>query len=288
MISFERNENGPELYLVYTPENNDGEWLKHQLTTLGKASLSGKIFDVTKERWLAPEESEEELDDPTFVFEIGVVSASFYCIEPEVLGINFDLGIHVGINLERKIFAAERNISVFRRFNDFGLQSLTVGGGGEDALPKEVFFQLLREFPNSYELTRYAKARISSIVRNYLPMAEDERTIYEKYLNKKQSHKGFQPLLAIAPYESEKFNDLVEKMEVMLADSESYTESQWQHEILQVILLLFPRYIKAFTEGPVNDSWANKKRRVDFLLVDASGYIDVIEIKKPFDQKLVT
>ena len=155
------------------------------------------IFDVTKNAGCPSER--EELDDPTFVFESGVVSASFYCIEREVLGINFDLGIHVGINLERKIFAAERNISVFRRFNDFGLKSLTVGGDSEDALPEEVFFQLLRDFPNTYELTRYAKARISSIIRNYLPMAQDEQAIYEKYLNKKQSHKGFQPLPALRP-----------------------------------------------------------------------------------------
>jgi len=73
-----------------------------------------------------------------------------------------------------------------------------------------------------------------------------------------------------------------------LNSSENYSERQWQKEILQIVLLLFPRYICAFTEGPINDSWASTTRRVDFLLVDASGYIDVIEIKKPSIQPLLT
>jgi hypothetical protein len=92
----------------------------------------------------------------------------------------------------------------------------------------------------------------------------------------------------LTPYESGKFGDLVKKMEDMLEHSSSYSEKQWQDEILQIVLFIFPRYIHAFKEGVVNDSWANKYRRVDFLLLDASGFIDVIEIKKPSDQHLIT
>lgn len=67
----------------------------------------------------------------------------------------------------------------------------------------------------------------------------------------------------------------------MLLSELSYSEWQWQEEILQIILLMYPKYLHAFREVPV------KNRRVDFLLVDAIGHIDVVEIKKPFDKSIV-
>jgi hypothetical protein len=288
MIQFEREKDGPDLFLIYTPENSLGEWLNHQLEKTGKASISGRVFHVTQERLLEFSEEGIEPDEISFVFRIGSVSAGYYCIDRDVLGINFDLSIHVSIRLERRIFCAERNISIFRRFNEFNLESLTIGGDSEGAMPVEVFDQLLRKFPNTYEINGYAKARISSIIRNYIPIEKDFQIEYEKYLNTKESHKGSLPLEVVAQYELVKFDQLVSKMKEMLNHYSIYSEKQWQNEILQIIFLIFPRYIRALKEGPVNDSWANKTRRVDFLLVDASGFIDVIEIKKPSDQHLVT
>lgn len=289
MIEFQVAKDGPDLFLVYTPEDDSGDWLQFQLDNKGKAQLSGRIFNVTKDRLVNDDEVELGVYGETrFIFDIGIISSPYYCIDREVLGLNFDLLIHYSFDLERKLFAAIRNISIFRRFNAFGLSELIIGGDAEGALPAEVFRKLLAKFPNSYEMTRYAEARISSIIRNYLPIDEDKGKKYEKYLNKKESHQGSEPLKTLAPYESEKYNDLVAKIEDMLKNTTSYNETQWQNEILQVILLLFPRYIKAFKEGPINDSWASTTRRVDFLLVDAAGYIDVIEIKKPTDEHAVT
>ena len=287
MIRF--SQTGPNILLIYTPESNEGEWLRNKLDKQGKARISGRIFHVTRERLVQLKKGHEEFDDDeSFVFEIGSVPEEYFLIDREVLGLNFDLEIHVSIKLERKIFAAERNISIFRRFNDFGLSKLVIGGDDEEALPKEVFLKLLKKFPNSYELTRYAKARVSSIVRNHLPLEQDRQAEYEKYLNKKESHQGSMPLQIYSSYESDKFNDLVEKIENMLNNAATYNESQWQDEILEVIQLLFPRYILAYKEVPVNDSWANSTRRVDFLAIDSAGYIDIIEIKKPSEEHTVT
>jgi len=128
MIRFKTVPEGPNLYLVYTPENDSGEWLRHQLEETGEASISARLFHVTRGRLVDLDQEDGDYDEENFVFRIGVVSAGYYCIDRDVLGINFDLGIHVSIRLERKIFCAERNISIFRRFNDFGLESLTIGG----------------------------------------------------------------------------------------------------------------------------------------------------------------
>jgi hypothetical protein len=75
---------------------------------------------------------------------------------------------------------------------------------------------------------------------------------------------------------------------MLAAPDAAYNETQWQKEILQVIQFLYPKYIKAFREAPIRDSLADKNRSIDFLLVDASGYVDGIEIKKPFAECIVS
>ena len=74
----------------------------------------------------------------------------------------------------------------------------------------------------------------------------------------------------------------------MLDSEDGYSEAAWQEEILQIVCLLNPKYIAAFPEVQIPDTDSNTKRFLDFLLVDASGNIDVIEIKRPLAKGLVT
>lgn len=163
-----------------------------------------------------------------------------------------------------------------------------VGGDHPDALPEEVFEEMLRQFPNTYEMKKYARARVSSMIRNYVPIHADHEAEYLKYRERKASAKGTQPKRIFGAYESDKFAALVTKIKGMLDRSDTYSEAQWQQEILQVIQFLYPKYICAFPEAPVRDTLADKVRKIDFLLVDASGYVDAIEIKKPFAECMVT
>ena len=286
MIEFARN--GSDILLVYTPEDSDGEWLNQKLQEKMQHTFN-KTFTVTKEmHYDDPGFSTEKFDSESSIFKIGVISKNYYIIEKEVLGIDYDLRIHESIELHKTKFVAVRNISIFGRINKFGLEKLTIGGDDPDALPKEVFDKLLKEFPNSYEMDRYAEARVSSIIRDSLPISIDYEAKFRKYLNKKKSRKGSQPKEILREYESNKFLALIDKIEEMLNGTYSYSEDQWQDEILQIVQLLYPKYINAFKEAPVRDSLANKNRRIDYLMVDASGYVDAIEIKKPFSECIVT
>ena len=286
MIEFDRNES--DLLLVYTLEDSDGEWLNQKLQEKGQHTFN-KTFTVTKEMlYDDPEFSTEKFDSESSLFKIGVVSKNYYIIEKEVLGIDYDLRIHESIKLHKTIFVAIRNISIFRRINKLGLNKLTIGGDEPDALPKEVFDKLLKEFPNSREMDRYAMARISSIIRDSLSISIDYEAKFRKYLNKKKSRKGSQPKEILREYESNKFLALIDKVEEMLNGTSSYSENQWQDEILQIVQFLYPKYIKAFEEAHIQGSLANTKHRVDYLMVDASGYVDVIEIKQPFSECIVT
>ena len=287
MIEFTRN--GSDILLVYTPRDSDPEWLNQKLQEKGCATISGRVFTVTKEMlYDDPEFSPEEFYPDDFIFKIGVVSENYYVIKKEVLGIDYDLRIHESIKLHKKIFAASYNASIFRCINKFKIKKLTIGGDEPDALPKKVFDQLLKEFPKPREIRLYIMARVSSIIRDSLPIPDDYEEKFKKYRNKKKSLKGSQPREIFKEYEADKFSALIDKIDEMLNNTTPYSETQWQGEILQIIQLLYPKYIEAFKEVLVRDSLAKTYRRIDYLMVDASGYVDAIEIKQPFSKCIVT
>lgn len=212
----------------------------------------------------------------------------YYCFPKDVLSLEHDLYIHEDVSLERKLFIAERNISIFPKIDRMVSQSIYVGGDNESAIPESVYRDLLKAFPNTYELNRYASARISSILSSYLDTKEDYEEQYQKYLNSKIGKKGTNLKIKFSEVELLKYTSLLEKLKSMLNDEVSYSEAQWQEELLQIVLLLYPKYIYVFKEAPVRDTYNNTNRSIDYLLIDSSGNTDIIEIKKPFDRCIVT
>jgi len=284
MIDFLKVDN--KLVLRYTPEEGETDLIDKKLSNNEIIGLSWKCFHVRNEYRHQNTEVKDGVIE--YHFTIGQLEENYYHITKEAIGIDFELFIHKSIQLTRKYFVAVRNIAIFPRIGQLGISTLHIGGEAPDALPNDIYKKLLKNFPNTTELNKYAQARISSIIRQYIQTDIDGEASYNKYLNKKPSHTGEQLGAYFAEYEKEKFDRLHTKMNDMLASTARYNETQWQKEILQIILFLYPKYIRAFREAPVVDSISHKTRKIDFLLVDASGYIDAIEIKKPFDGCLVT
>ena len=284
-IDFKKHEN--LLILCYQPEQN-ADWLVEGLNSGKEVPFSSRTFNLRQEIYLKDFCGAEDVKDEYYHFVAGELKGEYFKMDRSFLGIGYKLYLHQSLNFQRKTFVAERNIPIFRMFKDFGLEDLWVGGAKEEALPQVVFEEMLKQFPTTWELNRYSRARVSSTIRNYVPIETDFEEKYRKFREGKASKVGSQPLEIFAAYESNKFKDLLEKLETMLSKSEEYNESQWQKEILQIIRLLYPKYIHPIPEAPVPDALANKKRRIDFLLVDASGYVDAVEIKKPFAKCIVT
>jgi hypothetical protein len=286
MIDFTKR--GDQLLMRYVPERGADDWLVQPLESGKDIPLSGRVFQVRQEIYLPERDDGEYGMDACYRFTVGRLVDDYYQIDWRFLGIEYDLFMHRALNFRRTTFVAETNIPIFRGFNNYGLSSIHVGGEHPEALPTEVFEEMLRQFPNTYELKKYARARVSSMIRNYFPINKDPEDEYLKYRERKASAKGAQPEKIFGKYETDKFSALVQKIEDMLDGADTYTERQWQAEILQVIQFLYPKYVSAFPEAPIGDSLAGKDRRIDFLLVDASGYVDAIEIKKPFAECIVT
>ncbi len=68
----------------------------------------------------------------------------------------------------------------------------------------------------------------------------------------------------------------------MLDNQDCYSEEAWQKKLLGILKLIFPKYISVLSKIQING-----KKQLDYLLIDANGYVDVIEIKKPSKNSLL-
>jgi hypothetical protein len=220
------------------------------------------------------EEIESDFDSILFIFASRI--EDYFKIDKHKLDIEIDIYFHKEIKFNSKLFRAERDISIFRKINKIIHENIYIGSDDKANLPFNEFLVLLQNFPNSYELSKYANARIFTIIDEHFTQIDDAKDNYEKYLNKKISRTGENLLSTFKEYEIEKYNVILRKLEIMLKDEETYTEKQWQKEINQIILLLYPKYITVFEEAPVKDDVKKTTRSIDFILIDSNGHIDIM------------
>ncbi len=281
MLKFEKQNS--LLVLEYTLEHN--EWIFSNMQELGEVKIK-KTFIFEPNDLLT--KSENSQGNKPIEFILGKRQEEYFKIEGRKLNIKHDLYISKDIELTPSFFISVRDISIFKKINELVREDIYIGGNNINTLPKEEFLRLLKEFPNSYELDKYAQARIGSILKNYLDTTIDTEKSYHQYLNKKISIKGENVYETFQNTELEKYEAILYKLRKMLEGENEYSEQQWQNEMLQIILLLYPKYISVFKKTSVKDTHNNTNRELDFLLVDADGNIDIIEVKKPFDNCIVT
>ncbi len=201
-----------------------------------------------------------------------------------------------GLPLARKLFVAERNISIFARISDLlpEDQEIVIGGDRPEAIPTPAFEELLRKFPNTGEVDRYAAARVASVLADYFERMKDAQGRYETYLTRTRSMlKGAAVIQTeLLQTELEKYILIRETIADWLVNGASRTEADWQKMIVSFLLLIFPKYVAVLETVHVQDFYseadATTNRYIDLALVDASGNIDVIEVKKPFEDALLS
>lgn len=283
MIEFKEYNN--KVILSYTSDQYSPKWVYNDLDDSGKASI-GKAFLFSSKELLTKFDPEQE--DDAVEFELATKVDEYYRFRKDLLSVQHDIYIHESVKLERKLFVAERGISILPKIDKMVNSSIYIGGDNYDAIPIKIYLKLLKDFPNTYELNRYASARISAVLSSYIDIKEDYEAKYQGLLNKKVSKKGSNLNYHFSELEVIKYTSILEKVKSMLNDETSYSEAQWQQELIQIILLLYPKYIHVFKEVMIRDTYGEKNRRIDYLLVDSCGNTDIIEIKKPFDKCIVT
>lgn len=229
-------------------------------------------------------------------FRFATTKGGYHHVPGRILGIDNEvLIVAQGLKLERKTFIAERNIGVFGRIAKLkeDASAIVIGGDKAGRIPLDAFRELLERFPNSMEVDRYAAARIETILGEFFESTTSARELYESYLNRRNAGAAARALLQdeLLRAEIDKFVFLRDTLSAWLAKALSYSEKEWQKMVIGVILLLFPKYVAVLENVRIADFYSTpgkrKNRFVDLCVVDANGNIDIIEIKKPFDDVLL-
>lgn len=292
MLNFQITATG--VVLEYKEDFGPNKWVLDDLTTNKEARIS-RIFSFKPGDLLNHPTPTQEFEDYEYRFQFGTFDDGYVMIPARVLDIKNDLLISRDVTLKRSIFAAERNVSIFGRLSELLEHSdpIVIGGTRPGAIPRDVFEELLKKFPNTYELNRYADARVQTILSQYLDGMKDARGRYESYLNKKTSLTSNMKLDlgALKKLEIEKYVLIRDLIDDALKTKMDSSEGEWQQLMLFFLLLLFPKYIKVLENITIHDYYSDptKKtdRRIDIALIDANGNLDIIEVKKPFDDKIL-
>ena len=285
-----------ELRLIYRPRG-DTSWVRERFGR-GDGLLVKGTFHLTR-RDLVEDAAEEAgnaasddddlawVNDDRLVFTIAMADSEYFRFKPEILGFDTPVLLHRDARPDWKWFSAERKVSILGIIQSLGLKRIVIGGPHPDAIPIGEYERLLHQFPTPYELRRYVQARVGTVVRQYTEPAVDAEALLNAYVDKRTTVTVPNLENAFRQYDIAKYAFALDRLQAMLANEAATSEAQWQLEIVEIILLLNPRYIKAFTEVKLWDADASTWRRIDILLVDASGNVDVIEIKKPLGKPIM-
>jgi hypothetical protein len=275
-----------QLLLSYTSENTEATWIDVKLKNEGCVTIC-RIFSFNHDALV-----EDGIDDDERTFILGVVDGNFYKIDRDILGLKHDLLLANEMAISKKTFIAYRDISVFGKIDDLIDEPIVVGGDAVGSIPISDFEALLKNFPNTTELSYYANARIARTLKEYLGSMSDAQQRFEKYLQKKQTIWVASRVNCLMEYEYKKFEYVRDELRGMLKESDAYTEKDWQKLIIDFLLLIFPKYIAVLENLHVKDFYSTPHkttdRFIDLTLVDANGAIDIIEIKKPFANCLLS
>lgn len=294
-VSFEVNRRA--VILVYTPDFTTPAWVRRELSTHGEVKVSRGFTFLAADLIDGPTEGDDESEPvPPFRFRFADYSDGYFKISGRILGIDNEVWIDETRWLERKTFIAERNVGIFRRIAKVkgDTATIVVGGNAPGAISSASFDELLRRFPNSIEVDRYASARVEVIIGEFFDSLRSARDAYETYLSRRRSTVSRRPLRQVELFQAEidKYVYLRDLIATWLETAATYSELDWQRMIVKVILLILPKYIAVLENVEIADFYSTpgqrRRRFIDLCLVDAGGNIDVIEIKKPFDDAIVS
>ncbi len=248
-----------------------------------------KTFTVTKKHLFNNFIDDDELEE-TLHFCIGEIGETYTLLDPYIISTNHSFYFGNEIKLKPEMFTSYRNISILRKIDEVIERDFYIGGDWEshNGISKETFDDLLSKFPKTAELDKYAHMRIASIIKDYFPECDKYEAIYEKFVESKNSSYA-SSISAISKFnvqiELEQFTVAYQELMDMLNRYEAIDEKQWQEKIHNILQLLYPKYICCARE--IKFYGGKKDKQPDFLLVDANGFVDILEIKKA-DVRMLT
>ncbi|MCG7871841.1 MAG: DUF4263 domain-containing protein [Candidatus Thiodiazotropha lotti] len=303
MIRFIKTED--LLVLEYQPGRNaDETYVDRKLKAEGTVTIRKTFTFTANDRYYPdpdnqqgePFDNDFERDDGTRWFVLGITEGEYFRVKRNVFGSKHDVFLWDEMPLTQKTFIAETDISIFRRIDALVDEPIVVGGSLENAIPIEAFEELLANFPTTTEIKHYSRARVTRVLRDYFATMSDAQIRLDEFVNQKKSIRNISKIEFISSYELKKFEYVRDELQEMLREVESapnsIKEKDWQRQIVEFLLLIFPKYVAVLENVHIKDFYTTpgrtRNRYLDILLVDANGSVDVIEVKRPSAHQLLS
>jgi len=275
-ISFEIHDK--ELWICYSPEF--GIDYIHRRFEEEKPVIIKNVFWVTEELLREEDDVIEEVK-----FCIGYKHDGYIQMIRDVIGTEHEFFFSEKINFKMNLFLASKRISILKKIDDVIERDFYVGGDWEkyNGISNEAYMELINRFPKTSELHKYAHYRVSNILKEYYPECDKYEIIYEKFIQKNTPNYCIQDVgTNYSNYnikiEIEQFSVALNELSELLKNN-GIDEKTWQSKIHGILQILYPQYIHG--EREVQFKGIDKhEKRPDFLLVNTSGYVDILEIKK--------
>ena len=275
-VTFEKHYN--ELLIIYSPEY--GLDYMHGKFDEDEPVIIKHAFMVTSE--LLREENDEGIEEAKFC--IGKFCGDYIHLFPAVIRTNHNFFFSKDIKFKLSLFVAQRGISILDKIDEVIDRDFYVGGEWEkkQGIPLDVYMELINKFPKTAELDKYARYRVSHVLKEYYPECDRYEQLYDKYMSKLRN-KNF----AKANKNDVDFNRKIDLEQFRIAYQElsemindlGVDETEWQRKIHNILRLLYPQYIYCVREVQF-PGMGKEEKRPDFLLVDVHGFVDILEIKK--------
>lgn len=126
--------------VVMTYDGDSGEqiiWVWESLNKFQTVCIS-RIFNFQLQDLRNPPSTVQDFNDYEYSFNFGTLNNEYITVPGRILSINRDVLIHKSIKLERKVFASERNVSIFGRLSKLldHTNPIIIGGDKSEAIPK--------------------------------------------------------------------------------------------------------------------------------------------------------
>lgn len=266
-VELSKEEN--KLLLKYTSSD---DWVSDCLNVNENIYIKGFCFDKT---------SFFKKEKKTYSFELGLLEGEYYYISKEKTRATFDVYIYkespIDFNDLEVNFKYNTTFSLMNKFIE--QDKLYIDGNKAD-LTYEEFKEIHKTFPTQYEIMLYKKARIENSLESYFSLNTKCNKKLNNYVAKK-SKINIKSLSQARSLDLEKYKIVLEKLKEMLNAPLKYIEDYWRNQIIEIITLIMPQYIYVLKEVTIK---GKNKKRIDILLINTNGNVDIIEVKR-YDPK---
>lgn len=280
-----------KLHLVYRPDIRSPDSLREHLAAGYSVTIKG-TYHLTEahlfiER-VTRDQNEWDDDRAEMRFVVAKAEGDYFVFEQDILSVDIPVMIARDAQPTWKWFTAEERTSVMRLLAKLRPSRIVIGGGAPDAIPVTEYEKLVAQFPSPHERRLYVQSRLAEVFRELTDAQVDATAKLNKYVEKRVKANPKDLIEPFRDLEISKYVFLRAQLLSMLANDAGIPERKWQAQILDIVRLLNPKYIAAFTSVTIKDSLTGGIRQLDIMLVDVNGHLDVIEIKKPFKARIVT